>query len=124
LREHAAVNFISLKFDATIRSERREEGAGEEDEMPDFLQWSAALLALLGLTLWCWSGRIRVPQPATIARGITRRKRRLGRVAVLATVISALLQAAVASTSPEQIAEVWLQASASPAADISTDQPA
>jgi hypothetical protein len=83
--------------------------------MPDILHWSATLLALMGLILWFWSARIRVPQMAATAHAAGRRKRQLGRVAVIAAVISALLQAASASASPQENPEVWLEASAGPA---------
>jgi hypothetical protein len=97
------------------------QGVGLEDEMPDLLHWSAALLALLGLFLWFWSGGIRVPQSAESAQYVARRKRQLGRVAIFAAVVSALLQAAVASASTTQLKEIVLWASATPAAIVSTD---
>ena len=50
---------------------RREDDAGQEGEMLDFLQWSAALLALAALSLWFWSG---VPS----AEPAIRRKRQIG----------------------------------------------
>jgi len=80
--------------------------------MLDFLQWSAALLALVALCLWFWSG---VPS----AEPTIRRKRRIGRIAIFAAVVSALLQAAGASASTTQLEEVELWASAAASADFS-----
>jgi hypothetical protein len=89
--------------------------------MPDLLHWSAALLALLGLFLWFWSGGIRVPQSEVGAQSVARRKQQLGRAAIFAAVISALLQAAVASASTTQLQEIVLWASATPATVVSAD---
>jgi len=90
---------------------RREDDAGQEGEMLDFLQWSAALLALAALSLWFWSG---VPS----AEPAIRRKRQIGRIAIFAAVVSALLQAAGGSTSTVQGPNVERWASSAPA-DIS-----
>jgi len=80
--------------------------------MLDFLHWSAALLALVALALWFWSG---VPS----AEPAIRRKRRIGRIAIFAAVVSALLQAAGGSTSTVQLPDIERWASAAPPAEIS-----
>jgi hypothetical protein len=84
--------------------------------MLDFVHWSAALLALIGLFLWFWSGRIGVSHAAADGGNlIARRKRQIRRVAICAAVVSALLQAAGASPATErQGVDLW--ASAAPAA--------
>jgi len=87
--------------------------------MLDFLHWSAAVLALAGLSLWFVSLGIPLPQTAESVHSLARRKRRLGRVAIFAAVISALLQAAGASASTFQLPDIELWASAAPPADIS-----
>ncbi|HXP77858.1 MAG TPA: hypothetical protein VN823_27230 [Stellaceae bacterium] len=87
--------------------------------MLDFLHWSAALLAVLGFFLWLWSGGIRVPQTAASAHSAARLKRRIGRVAIFAAVISALLQAAGASASTTQLEDIVLWASAAPPGGVS-----
>jgi hypothetical protein len=95
-----------------------------EDEMPDFLQWSAVLLALLGLFLWCWSAGIPVPQtPDASVQSVVRRKRQIGRVALFAAMISALLQAAGAAPSRTQLDGIELWASVMPPAGISANLP-
>jgi len=83
--------------------------------MLDFVHWSAALLALIGLGLWFWSGRIGVPKTATGGHFEARRKRQIGRVAICAAVVSALLQAAGASAPATERQDVELWASAAPA---------
>src|SRR5256885_11618005 len=95
---------------------RREDDAGQEGEMLDFLQWSAALLALAALCLWFWSG-------APSAEPAIRRKRQIGRVAIFAAVVAALLQAAGASASMTQLKEVEVWASAGPTTELSTKLP-
>ena len=89
--------------------------------MPDFLHLSSALLALLGLFLWLWSMGIPVPQAAASAQSLARRKRQLGRVAIFAAVVSALLQAAGGPTARTQLQDIELWASAAPAADVVGD---
>jgi hypothetical protein len=86
--------------------------------MLDFLHWSAALLAVLGFFLWLWSVGIRVPETAAGGQSVARRKRQIGRVAIFAAVVSALLQAASASASSTQLQEVELWASAGPCEDV------
>ncbi len=77
--------------------------------MLDFVHWSAALLAVTGLLLWFWSGRIGLPKTAD-----GRRKRQIQRVAICAAVISALLQATASAPATErQDVELW--ASTAPA---------
>ncbi|HXP72879.1 MAG TPA: hypothetical protein VN823_01940 [Stellaceae bacterium] len=71
--------------------------------MPDFLHLSAALLALLGLFLWFWSGGIQA----------ARLKRQIRRVAIFAALASALLQAAGSAQATEN-PDVELWASAAP----------
>ena len=80
--------------------------------MLDILQWSAALLALVGLCLWFWSG---VPS----AEPAIRRRRQIGRVAIAAAVVSALLQAVGGSTSTVQLPDDERWAFSAPPADIS-----
>ena len=75
--------------------------------MLDFVHWSAALLALIGLGLWFWSGHF-----------VVRRQRQIRRVAICAAVVSALLQAAGASAPATERQDVELWASAAPA-DVS-----
>ena len=87
--------------------------------MPDFLHWSAALLAVLGLCLWLWSGRM--PKAAPSAHAIAHGKRQIGRVAIFATVVSALLQAVGGSPSPTRYADFYLLVSASPPVDALVD---
>jgi uncharacterized membrane protein len=79
--------------------------------MPDFLHWSAALLAVLGLFLWLWSGT-GVPQPAAHAQSWARRKRQLARVAIFAAVVSALLQAVGGPVQRTELQDIELWASA------------
>ena len=86
--------------------------------MLDFLHWSAALVALLGLFLWLWSVGIRVPETAVAAQSVARRKRQIGRVAICAAVISALLQAASSSASSTQLQGIELWASSGPSGDV------
>ena len=50
--------------------------------MPDLMQWSSVVLALLGLFLWLWS-----------AHPMVGPKRPVRRAAIIAAVVSALLQA-------------------------------
>jgi hypothetical protein len=85
-----------------------------EDDMPDVLHVSAALMAVLGLFLWLWSGGIRVPEAAANVSPAARRKRQIGRVAIFAAVISALLQAAGTQAPSTKLADVQLWASAAP----------
>lgn len=84
--------------------------------MLDFLHWSAALLALVGLSLWFWSGGIRLPQAADGAHVVALRRRQIRRFAIGAAVVSALLQAASASAAPptELLQDIELWASAAP----------
>jgi hypothetical protein len=96
--------------------ERREDDVRQEGEMLDFLQWSAALLALVALCLWFWSG-------APSAEPAIRRKRQIGRVAIFAAVVAALLQAAGASASITQLEEVEVWASAAPTMELSAKLP-
>jgi hypothetical protein len=86
--------------------------------MPDFLHWSAALLAVLGLGLWLWSG-IRVPKRAASVLSQAHLKQHIGRVAIFAAVVSALLQAVGGSPPPTQYADYWLLVSVTPPADVS-----
>jgi len=72
--------------------------------MPDLVQWSSALLALLGLVSWFWAAGMQMP----------RLKRQLRRVALCAALASALLQAAEASASTAGSRDVELWASAAP----------
>lgn len=51
--------------------------------MFEFLHWSAALFAVLGLGLWFWS-----------AHSVARLKRPMRRIAICAAIASALIQAA------------------------------
>ncbi len=81
--------------------------------MPDFVHWSAALLALYGLLMWTCSVGIRVPQTADSAPSRARLKRHTGRVALFAAVISALLQAAGGPAARTQVENVDIWASAS-----------
>jgi len=77
--------------------------------MPDFVHLSAALLALLGLFLWFWSGGIQVAQL----------KRQIRRIAIFAALASALLQAvgsAQATGNPD--IELWASAAPLEAAPI------
>lgn len=71
--------------------------------MPDFLHLSAALLALLGLFLWFWSGGVQVAPL----------KRQIRRVAIFAALASALLQA-VGSAQATNNPYIELWASATP----------
>lgn len=73
--------------------------------MSDLLHWTSALLALLGLTFWFWSGGLRMPQL----------KRQIQRVAIVAALTSAVLQAVGPPdlTMGSSDAELW--ASAAPA---------
>jgi len=89
--------------------------------MPDFLHWSAALLAMVGLFLWLWSG-IRVPEPTERAPFLARRKQ-LGRIAIFAAVISALLQAVGGTSVRTQLRDIELWASAAPPVVISANLP-
>ena len=84
--------------------------------MPDFLHWSAALLAVLGLCLWLWSGRM--PEAAPSARAIAHRKRQIGRVAIFVVVVSAVLQAVGGSPPPTRYADFYILVSASPPAGV------
>jgi hypothetical protein len=84
------------------------------DKMPEMLQWSSALLALLGLILWFWSGGLYVPQTAGGPHPVARLKRQIRRAAIFAAIASALLQAAAAPSLTERH-EVELWASAAPA---------
>jgi hypothetical protein len=86
--------------------------------MLDFVHWSAALLAFIGLVLWFWSGRIGVPKTASSGHFMARRQRQIRRVAICAAVISALLQAASASAPATERQDVELWASTAPA-DVS-----
>ncbi len=81
--------------------------------MLDVVHVSAALLAVIGLLLWFWSGRIGV-SPAGDGGIMARRKRQIRRVAICAAVVSALLQAAVSAPAKER-PDVDLWASAAPA---------
>ena len=85
--------------------------------MPDFLHWSSALLAMLGLFLWLWSGLRPAPDPAH-AHIAARRKRQLARLAIFAAAVSALLQAVGGPPTRTQLQDIELYASAqvSPAA--------
>lgn len=74
--------------------------------MFEFLHWSAALLALLGLALWFWS-----------ARSVGRFKRPMRRIAICAAVASALIQAGT-PTPPTLSSNVELWASAAPSASV------
>ncbi|HKX09549.1 MAG TPA: hypothetical protein VJN67_15215 [Stellaceae bacterium] len=74
--------------------------------MLEFLHWSAALFALLGLALWFWS-----------AHSIGRFKRPMRRVAICAAVASALIQAET-PTPPTQSSNVELWASAATVSPI------
>ncbi len=85
--------------------------------MLDFVPWSAAVLALLGFSLWIWSGGMRVPQVAAGPHPLARLKRQVRRAAIFATVASALLQAGLPA-SPIQSGNIELWASAAPAAPI------
>ncbi len=79
--------------------------------MPDLLQWSSALLALLGLFLWIWSGGMQVPQTSAGPHPVTRLKRQIRRVAIFAAVASALLQAGMpAPRTHLSNIELWAQA--------------
>src|SRR5579885_3238447 len=115
LSDRGAVNFISLKTDASIDGEASHRRRPMmEDDMPDVLHVSAALMAVLGLFLWLWSGGIRVPEAAANVSPAARRKRQIGRVAIFAAVISALLQAAGTQAPSTKLADVQLWASAAP----------
>jgi drug/metabolite transporter (DMT)-like permease len=96
------------------RLERRKDGAGQEDEMPDLMHWSAALLAMLGLYLWLWSGA-GVSQPAAHAPSRARRKRQLARLAIFAAAVSALLQAVGGPVQRTELQDIEIWASAAPA---------
>ncbi len=85
--------------------------------MPDLLHWSAALLALLGLLLWFWSGGLQVPQTTAGPHPVARLKRQIRRVAIFAAVISALLQAGMPAPRTH-LSNIELWASAAPA-DVS-----
>lgn len=52
--------------------------------MPDLLQWTSALLALVGLLLWFWS-----------AHPVAPFKRQIRRAAIFAALVSALLQVGI-----------------------------
>jgi drug/metabolite transporter (DMT)-like permease len=78
--------------------------------MPDLMQWSAALLALVGLILWFWSSGLQVPQSAASPHPVARLKRKIRRVAIFAALVSALLQAAgtpVSTTTQHHDFELW-----------------
>ena len=85
--------------------------------MPDFLHFSAAILAVLGLFLWLWSG-LGVPQSPARAHIWARRKRQLGRLAIFAAVVSALLQALGGPPTRTHLEDIELWASAAPVADV------
>lgn len=68
--------------------------------MPDLLQWTSALLALVGLLLWFWSAHPVVPF-----------KRQIRRVAIFAALVSALLQVGIPA-SRTQLSHIVLWASA------------
>ena len=84
--------------------------------MPDFLHWSSALLAMLGLFLWMWSG-LRTAPAAAGAQSWARRKRQLARLAIFAAVVSALLQAVGGPVQRTELRDIELWASA----DVSPD---
>lgn len=88
-----------------------------EDQMLDFVPWSAAVLALLGFFLWILSGGMRVPQIAAGPHPLARLKRQIRRAAIFATVASALLQAGLPTTST-QSSNIDLWASAAPSASV------
>ena len=71
-----------------------------------FLQWSAALFAMLGLALWFWS-----------AHPFARFKRPVRRVAICAAVVSALIQAGTPAA-PAPSPDVVLWASIAPISPI------
>ena len=79
--------------------------------MPDFLHWSSALLAVLGLFLWMWSG-LRAAPAAAGAHHWARRKRQLARLAIFAAVVSALLQAVGGPVQRTELRDIELWASA------------
>ena len=89
--------------------------------MPDFVHWSAALLALYGLLMWTCSVGIRMPRTADSAPSRARLKRHTSRVALFAAVISALLQAAGGPVARTQIENVDIWASAAPAQSTSAE---
>ena len=74
--------------------------------MLEFLHWTAALFALLGLALWFWS-----------AHSIGRFKRPMRCIAICAAVASALIQAET-PTPPTQLSNVELWASAATVSPI------
>jgi hypothetical protein len=85
--------------------------------MLDFVQLSAALLALIGLCLWFWSSRLGVSQGVEGGhQTMALHKRRIRQVAICAAVISALLQAAAAAAPAKELEDVELWASTAPAA--------
>ncbi len=83
--------------------------------MPDLVQWTSALLALIGFFLWFWSGGLTVPQAAAGVHPVARLKRQIRRVAIFAALISAVLQAAGAPGAATQRLDFELWASAAPA---------
>jgi hypothetical protein len=87
----------------------------QEGQMPDLLQWTSVLLALLGLFLWFWSGGLPVPQAAASGHPIARLKRQIRRVAIFAALVSAVLQAAGTPTSTTQRHDFELWALTAPA---------
>lgn len=90
-------------------------------QMSDILQWSSALLAMVGFALWCWSVHISVLRSDAVI-SVQQRKRQLGRYAALAAGLSVLLLAVGLATSStpraQEISDVELIALAAPSAPM------
>ena len=86
--------------------------------MLDVVHVSSALLAVIGLLLWFWSGRIGV-SAAGDDGVMARRKRQIRRVAICAAVVSALLQASVSGPATDfQDVELWASAAPAPLSSV------